>query len=190
MRYKIKDGDIQRTVQYIHRTRKHIFKAQQRHLRKEYTQLRRMMYQTTMVATGETRSKIFSKSGIVGSNYFRCVTGYNPTSNNQSFSQEFEMDKKVHKSIDEHYRYKKAGGKTPKCSRHPTDLFALYGKKYDSNSSARRGALKWAVRKTFSVPNVVANRTGGGFAYVPDLSNMTWRLAVIARTIIGGGKRL
>ena len=185
MRYKIRDGDIQRVAKNINVSRRRIFKGQQRYLVGQFKQLRSQTYRTTMVATGETREKLFNKSGIAGSRYFKCVCGYNPTSNNQSVSQEFEEDNKVHRTVEEHYRYLKSGERTAKCSRHPNDLYTLFGKKYDSNSSARRGALAWSVRKIFAVPTVGVYRAAGGFSYGPDLSRMAWRLAVVAKNIIG-----
>ena len=190
MRYKIKDGDIQNVTEHLNRTRRTVFRKQSKYLSDQFGLIKRAAYQTTMVATGETRSKLFSKSGIVGSRYYRCETGYNPTSNNQSIAQEFEeVDKPVHRTVEEHYRNRKSGDRTPKCSRQPNDLFTLYGENYDSNTSARRGALGWSIKKVFSTPTVPIYRGGGGFLYVPDLSKMAWRLAVIARAITGGASK-
>ena len=185
MRYKIRDGDIQRVTKNLNTSRKRVFKGQSRYLRNQFKQLRTQAYATTMVATGETRKKLFDKAGFVGSRYYRCVVGYNPTSNNQSIAQEFDDDNKVHTTVEEHYRHKKSGGRVAKCSRHPNDLYTLFGQKYDSNSSARRGALAWATKKVFAVPTVSVYRAAGGFLYAPDLSRMVWRLGVVARNIIG-----
>ena len=89
-------------------------------------------------------------------------TGYKPTSNNQSFSQEFE-EGKVHRSIEKHMSKKKV----PKCSRTPIDAFTLYGGKYQANPGARRGALAWAIDNAYrSKPN--GFKYGANIIYKPN----------------------
>jgi hypothetical protein len=185
MRYRIKVGDIGRVRRNLNRTRYSVFRAQSKYLEDQYETIYRTTYSTTMVATGELRKALFKKSSMHTAGFFKCECGYNPTENNQSVSQEFDDDKRVHRVVTSHYK-KTKNGMSPRCSRHPNDLYTIHGKEYEANPSARRGALAYSVKKVFSAPNVAVFKTGGGFLYAPDLSKMIWRMASMARVIVGG----
>jgi hypothetical protein len=152
-----------------------INRLQKKHMWDIYSTIYNETREHTMMATGETRSKLFLKRANKGSHFVSFSCGYHPTSNNQSISQELNLDKPVHRSIHEHLT--DAG--FPKCSRRPIDLFKRVGM-YKVNPVAERGALRNSIARNFKVPVHDPVIDPEGFRYEPSLSAIVGDLTVIA----------
>lgn len=141
---------------------------------KDYGRAYRRTRATSMVATGELRSKLFYRrwQNVIGTMF---SLGYRATSNNQSVVQEFSSGR-VHKSHSEHFQ---ATGRIayPKCSRSPEDLYSMFGG-YTSNPDARRRALGRSIDEVFiTKTSGRAIENGGNYFYVPDFRFYTWTLS-------------
>jgi hypothetical protein len=123
---------------------------------------------TTMVATGETKGKLF-KRHRKNANSDRFRYGYRPTSNNQSVHQEFD-DGPVHKSHDAHFH--ELGG--AKCSRAPNDLYSSSGR-YLHNTKARRRAMAKSIETVFSTNVRSAVIRGGNYFYRPSFARYAFK---------------
>jgi len=146
----------------------HIFNSTELH--GDYQRAFRMMRDTTMVATGELRSKAFITRSIEGTGA-KFVMGYDRTSNNQSELQEFEGGR-VHRTEKSHY----FNGVYPMCSRYPEDLFKKFGG-YTSNPRASRRAMATSIQIAFNTRVRSATRSGSDLYYTPNLSLYVMRRA-------------
>ncbi len=141
-------------------------------------------YATTMVATGETRSVLFRrrKQFGVGTSH---IVGYGPTSNNQSFMQEFD-EGKVHRREKQHL-HKLAGfgreTERAKCSRVPEDLW-IHTRTYHGNPRARRKALALSIEEQLGTRVRFAVKSGGDLYYKPNLQGYTRRLGAITDGVV------
>ena len=147
-----------------------VFGLQSQYMNQSHKSIYTWAKRWTMVATGETRSKLFNVSKMYGI-YRKYTTGYMPTTNNQSEAQEFEVGP-VHKSKVQH-RYSDG---SPKCSTEPHNIFASLGKGYSENRFARRRALALAVGKVYGSPVKFAVKESGNLRYQPNLMPMVRRL--------------
>jgi len=121
-----------------------------------------LMKRNTMVATGETLSKAYKlKKTVFEGTIWQF--GYLPTTNNQSFHQEFGTGK-VHRTTASHYSLMG----NPKCSRVPVDLFSRYGS-YKSNPRATRAAMRKAINFVFRPTSITFAKSGNNIYYVPGL---------------------
>ena len=139
---------------------------------------------TTMVATGETLSTLFRirRQFSGGTSH---IVGYGPTTNNQSFMQEFD-DGKVHRRKKDHF-HKLVGfgreGERAKCSRVPEDLWA-HTHTYKFNPKARRRALARSIEEEFGTRVTFAVKAGGNLHYRPSLTAHTRKLSGVSRLVI------
>jgi hypothetical protein len=136
----------------------------------DYNRTHRMMIATTMVATGELRSKAFIRKYPCSSGTV-FIMGYDRTSNNQSEMQEFEGGK-VHRTETAHYTWEGA----PKCSRFPVDLYAKFGG-YTSNPRATKRAMATSIQIAFNTDVRSAVKSGGDLFYRPNFNMYTMRLS-------------
>jgi hypothetical protein len=179
MKYRVSVQSIHDTVKIIGLVRDNVFDLQKNFLEERYKQIHRKTLATTMVATGELRSKLFNRQKRTSSNHIHFSCGYGPTSNNQSIEQEFDTFGKVHHGVKEHY--KRDG--TAKCSRRPVDIYSRFGQNYMSNRSAKRRALAKAVESSLQTEVRFAVNTGHTMMYQPDLSNVVHKMRVITRAV-------
>ncbi len=123
-------------------------------------------WDTTMVATGHTRSKLFYKrTRVKDGTIFRF--GYGATKNNQSVMQEFGRGK-VHRKASDHIWFDEAHGGSAICSRNPEDLWAAFGMRYQANPKAKRRAMYHAINRTFFTRANKVAVNGGNFFYMPS----------------------
>ncbi len=185
MGYRIAPKSIHDTIKIINLVRDTTFSFQEKFMEDRYKQIFRRAFAGTMVATGETRSKLFNRKRVASSNHVHFSCGYDSTSNNQSFKQEFERGP-VHTGVKEHFRDE---GKVAKCSRRPVDIYSMFGQKYRANKAARRRALAKSISAALgtSVGNSAAV-VGNTLMYQPDLGLVVDKMRIITRSIarLGG----
>lgn len=147
-------------------------------------------YATSMLATGELRSKLFKvrRRDSAGSTH---IVGYDSTSNNQSVAQEFE-EGKVHRQEKHHYHLlltERGDYVSAKCSRAPVDLWS-FKKAYSANPRARRRAFALSIEEIFSTRVAYAAKSGDNMHYMPSLKNYERTLSVytanVLRQLFGG----
>ena len=174
VRFRVRPNSIRKANRDIRTLTKMVDRLGRNYLLSRFQEIRTITKDGTMVATGQTRSKVFMKHDpMVSTN--RYISGYMPTDNNQSLKTEFE-DGPVHTTLDEHLDM----GGYPKCSRNPTDLFKTLGR-YQINPNAKRGALASAIQQVLGVPAGDPVNKGASISYEPDLSNVANDISVLAR---------
>lgn len=178
MRFDINTQSIKTTERTIKIISNIVFAMQAEHMNNVYNNLYKRTYRWTMVATGETRSKLFYTKRSFGKRYTRFLAGYMPTTNNQSVAQEFDLGP-VHRRMEDHY-YKDG---SPKCSTHPNNVYSLMGQGYSVNPGARRRALARAVSFVFSSPVRYATKEVGNLRYEPNLGPVMRRLTKISAAV-------
>lgn len=145
----------------------HIFNDAE--LNHDYQRAFDFTFDTTMVATGETRSKLFYKRKLIGrGTVFRY--GYKSTTNDQSVAQEFD-DGPVHRSDKAHFTFDEDNKGIAKCSRKPEDLYSQFGKRYTHNPKARRKAMATSIERIFLTKVRFATKSGGNLFYNPSFSS-------------------
>ena len=162
---RLKRSDIAQTVISLRGISKFTHRYLSSVVNDDYQKSYNMTREFTMVATGETRSKLFKRTRPAARGT-KFVYGYGPTSNNQSVSQEFE-DGPVHRREGSHWT--KFG--YPKCSRKPDDVFSKFGSVYISNPGARRRAMAVSVERVFKTEVRSAVKSGENFFYRPNFHN-------------------
>ena len=178
MRFDIATKSIDQADRSIKVITNIVYAMQIEYMDKMYKNIYTWAKRWTMVATGETRSKLFYTKRSIGRNYKWFIAGYMPTTNNQSVAQEFDLGP-VHRKKSSHY-YKDG---SPKCSTHPNDVYSLMGRSYTENPTARRRALALAVSKVFGSPVRFAVKESGNFRYQPNLTPTLRRLTAIASAV-------
>jgi hypothetical protein len=159
-----------------------VFEIQKSYMEQRYEQIFDRARAGTMVATGELRSKLFNRQRMTGSNHVRFECGYEPTSNNQSVHQEFDIFDPVHHSRKQHLDRQGQ----PKCSINPVDIHAMFGEQYTSNRSAKRRALASAIEQSLGTRVKFATNRGHTLRYEPDLTTLVSRLSTITRAVTRG----
>ena len=159
MRYGISDFSINRAIFQIRFAINIAYKAQDSYLSDRYRMIHKRTSAWTMRATGETASRLFKKNKNWTPYVNFSSVGYNPTTNNQSVSQEFDIHDIVHTRKKQHYR---SDGKTPKCSVNPNDIYTARGKRYGVNRNARRRALALSVEKALNTTVTHGYKYGEG----------------------------
>ncbi len=178
IRYRVKPISISQTIRIINLVRDNVFELQRSFLSQRYQQIFHRTLATTMVATGETRSKLFLSTSTISSDVARFECGYRPTSNDQSTKQEFDLGP-VHHSKREHLNKDGSG----KCSRTPVDIYSTMGQQYHANRSARRRALAKSIESSFNTQVKFAANLGHTLRYEPDLTAIVHKMTIIARAV-------
>jgi len=180
--FAIRSRDIRYSTARIYRITSRVWQLQKDVMKDLYDRMFRLTYNTTMYATGETRSKLFNKSTSFGRNEAWYCMGYGPTSNNQSVAQEFDTGK-VHTRLAEHYHGGVVESGREKCSREPEDLFAQYGS-YGYNPKARRRAMFLSIKRYWQTGMIAVMRRGENIEYIPVQTRVIRRLSNAARVAI------
>lgn len=178
----IPESIIDSVINRIRKGTEIAFIAQSAFLSQRYEAIYQRALSWTMVATGETKSKLFKKEKMFTVTTKMFSVGYNPTSNNQSFSQEFDVNDNVHTRKLEHYRNQDR--KNPKCSVRPVNIYAMFGRRYGVNRSARRRALALAIEKSLNTRVSHAYKYGDLYRYEPDLTSIRSKLSTITRAVM------
>lgn len=174
---KARPEDVERAVRQIEKACAEAFHINAIYLKAKFELVERLARAHTMKATGELESKLSIAIADFGHERFFSV-GYDPTTNNQSYSQEFDINQKVHTSKEEHLT---ANG-YPKCSRKPHDLFKNVGG-YTSNPQAERRALGNAIETAFGTSvNVVHG--SNSIRYEPNMQQIANELSGITNMSI------
>jgi len=100
MGFRITPGSIHNVSRVLNLLRNGLHSVQDAYHWDKMKQVYNKTYGTTMLATGELRSKLFKvrRKDSMGSTH---IVGYDSTSNNQSVAQEFE-EGKVHRQEKHH----------------------------------------------------------------------------------------
>jgi hypothetical protein len=179
LQHRVNVRSIHDTIKIINSVRNTVFSLQKSFLQQRYEQIYQGAKSGTMVATGETRSKLFNTVKTSSSNYAHFICGYLPTTNNQSFEQEFGSRGNVHHGKKEHF----GRDGEPKCSRNPNDLYSSLGSQYMSNRSARRRALALSIDRALQTRTGSAMGGSSAIQYRPDLSNLVHKMRIITRAV-------
>lgn len=171
MGFRATPASLMHTVKTLSVVTSNLFHVWDKYHRANMTQVFNKTYATSMVATGETRSKLFKvrRQDTGGATH---IVGYDSTSNDQSVAQEFD-EGKVHRQEKHHWHLTlvdRGEYVAAKCSRAPVDLWS-FTKKYDANPRARRRAFALSIEEVFSTSVRYAVRAGGDLYYRPSLSN-------------------
>lgn len=184
MGFRVRKGSINYTVRYFNVIRDGLHNVQDAYHWGNMKQVYNKAYGTSMLATGELRSKLFKvrRKDAAGSTH---IVGYDQTSNDQSVSQEFE-EGKVHRQEKHHWHSlmtERGDYVAAKCSRAPVDLWS-FKKSYDANPRARRRALALSIEETFTTRVRYAANSGGDMHYVPSLKNYERTISVFTANVL------
>jgi len=178
-RFKLQFKIIPASIDSIHKILtifgQELFEATDSVMRGRYDLIFRRTRGRCMVATGESKEKIFVNKlrTLFGGHY---ICGFGSTTNDQSSAMEFQTGP-VHRKKASHF----TDLGSPKCSRKPEDLYSMRGSIYNVNRRARRRPLASSIEDGLFTKVTSAFNTGSNLRYEPSLFGITQRLIGIAK---------